>query len=391
MAKKTEKKILEKKKWVANFNLVGKAKINDYTYKIDEKSEKSDWIYNTLNLGVDCGEKFGTVYAEMMGGYGAKRDNVCYVHGKDDDNKDDFENKFTVDWDDRTDSDILETVGDMCFIKIGLEKDKQDKTVTTRFLSPYDAITYIKENLADGTVINVKGNLKYQLYDGKVSVKKEITSIYLSKAEPEKYHASFTQSLLIKSDSLGDYNKDKGIIPLYGTVLEYTKMYNDKEVKCFIPMTKMFEIEVEEDKIKFWKDKLCKVKKNTVSEIVFEGDLIEGGALIETKVDDLPDDIKELIEIGAYTEEEALARCTENAGREKRMIIRKPSVKMVGDEGKKIPVIQKIEEKYSEEDLILDFMFEDNSDDDDNTDTDTDTDTDNSDTDSDDDWLSALN
>ena len=387
MAKKNEKKPLEKKKWVAQFNLVGKAKINDYTYKIDEKSEKSDWIYNTLNLGVDCGEKFGTVYAEMMGGYGSKRDNICYVHGKNDDEKDDWDNRFTVDWDDRTDTDILDTVGDMCFIKIGLEKDKQDKTVTTRFLSAYDSITYIKENLTNDTVINVKGNLKYQLYEGKTSVKKEITSIFLSKAEPDKYHASFTQSLLIKGDSIGDYNKDKGVLPLYGTVLEYTKKYNDKEVKCNIPMTKMFEIEVAEDKIKFWKDKLCKVKKNTVSEIIFEGDLIEGGALVETMVEDLPDDIKELIEIGAYTEEEALARCTESAGREKRMIIRKPSIKMVGDEGKKVPVIQKIEEKYSEEDLILDFMIKNN---DETDDTDTDTDEETTEIDSDDDWLNAL-
>lgn len=384
----TEKKTLEKKKWIAQFNIVGRAKINDYTYKIDEKSERSDWIYNSLNLGVDCGEKYGIVYTEMMGGYGSRRNNICYVHGKDIDDKDDWNNRFTVDWEDRTDADILETVGDMCFIKIGLEKDKHDKTVTSRFLSAYDAITYIKDNLTEDTVINVKGNLKYQLYDGKVSVKKEITSIYLSKSEPEKYHATFTQSILVKNDSIGEYNKDKGILPLYGTILEYTKNYNDKEVKCNIPMTKMFEIEVAEDKVKFWTNKLCKVKKNTVSEIIFEGDLIEGGALIETKADDLPDDIKELIEMGVYTEEEALARCTESSGRAKRMVIRKPSVKIVGEDGSKTPIIQKFEEKYSEEDLILDFMLADDMDDDENTDIkDEDTDTDTS---SDDDWLNAL-
>ena len=65
MAKK-EKKTLEKKNWSNSFMLIGEAKINDYTYKIDEKSNKSDWIYNSLNLGVFCGEKSGTVYAELM-------------------------------------------------------------------------------------------------------------------------------------------------------------------------------------------------------------------------------------------------------------------------------------------------------------------------------------
>ena len=91
--------------------------------------------------------------------------------------------------------------------------------------------------------------------------------------------------------------------------------------------------------------------------MTFDGDLIEGGALIETTINDLPDDIKELIVIGAYTEEEALAKCTENAGKDKRLVIRKPAIKMVGEDGSKIPVVQKQEEKYAEEDLILDFMF----------------------------------
>src|SRR5690606_25401921 len=134
-------------------------KVSDYTYKIDEKSEKSDWIYNALNLGVFCGEKHGVVYAEMMGGYGAERDNVIYVHGKKDDGKDDFENRFTIDWDDRFDEDILDEVGDMCFLTVGLEKDKNDKVFYKKFLSQYDAIVYIKENLTDGMVVNVKGNL----------------------------------------------------------------------------------------------------------------------------------------------------------------------------------------------------------------------------------------
>ena len=38
MAKK-EKKVLEKKNWSNSFVLIGEAKINDYTYKLDEKSD----------------------------------------------------------------------------------------------------------------------------------------------------------------------------------------------------------------------------------------------------------------------------------------------------------------------------------------------------------------
>lgn len=361
MAKK-EKKPLEKKNWVSNFMLIGEAKINDYTYKIDEKSTKSDWIYNSLNIGVFCGEKSGTVYAELMGGYGAERDNVIYVHGKTDDGKDDFDNKFSIDWEDRFDKDILDTIGDLCFMTVGLEKDKNGKVFYKKFLAPYDMIAYIKEHLEDGTVINVKGNLKYSIYNGNTQCKKEITSVVLSKAEnPGKYCAKFTQTMLLDKDSIGKADKSTGILPITAKVLDYVKEWKGKTVKAFVPYVKDFEYEIDlndPDRSKLAVDKLFKVSKG-VTEITFEGELIEGGAVVTATIDDIPDDIKELIEIGVYTEEEALAKCSVSSGREKRMVIRKPLIKMVGDDNEsKRAVVQKFERKYEDDDLILDFMFE---------------------------------
>ena len=365
MAKK-EKKVLEKKNWSNSFVLIGEAKINDYTYKLDEKSEKSDWIYNSLNLGVYCGETCGTVYAELMGGYGAERDNVVYVHGKDDEGKDDFDNKFTIDWDDRFDETILESVGDLCFLTVGLEKDKGGKVYYKKFLTPYDMIAYINENLEDGMVINVKGNLKYSTYNDNVQVKKEINSVVLSKVDDSsKYCARFTQTMLLTKDSVGKADKNTGILPIYAKVLDYVKEYKGKEVKTNIPYDKTFEYELDlsnPETAKKVVDKVFKVQKG-VTEVTFEGDLIEGGAVVTATEDDIPDDIKTLIEIGVYTLEEALAKCTVSSGREKRMVIRKPAIKMVEDkEGNKTPVIQKFDKKYEEEDLILDFML--NADDD---------------------------
>ena len=40
-----EKNPLVKTDWLANFTLIGKPKLNDFTFKIDQHSEKSDWIY----------------------------------------------------------------------------------------------------------------------------------------------------------------------------------------------------------------------------------------------------------------------------------------------------------------------------------------------------------
>lgn len=360
MAKK-EKKVLEKKNWTNSFMLIGEAKINEYTFKTDEKSEKSDWIYNSLNLGIYCGETCGTVYAELMGGYGAERDNVVYVHGKDENGKDDFDNKFTIDWDDRFDNDILESVGDLCFLTVGLERDKNKKVYYKKFLTPYDAIAYIKDNLKEDMIVNVKGNLRYSTYNDVTQVKKEINSIVLSKIDDSsKYCAKFTQTMLLTKDSVGKADKNTGILPIYTKVLDYIREYKGKEVKTNIPYDKAFEYELDLSKPEISQkvvEKVFKVLKG-VTEVTFEGDLIEGGAVVTATEDDIPNDIKTLIEIGVYTLEEALTKCSVNSGREKRMVIRKPNIKIVEDkEGNKTPIIQKFDKKYEEEDLILDFMI----------------------------------
>ena len=79
------KNAITKDNWLSTFNLIGAAKINDFTFKRDEQSEKSAWIYNSMNIGIDCGEAHGVVYAELLGGYSEDGENVIYAHGKHDD------------------------------------------------------------------------------------------------------------------------------------------------------------------------------------------------------------------------------------------------------------------------------------------------------------------
>jgi len=357
--KKEDKTTL--KKGVSQFQLIGEAKINDYTFKIDEESN-SGWVYNNMNLGVDCGNG-NIVYCDMMGGYSSVNESLIYVHGiKEDDNGkevDDYENRFTIDWEDRFDEDIIEQVGKQCFITVGLEKDAKDKTFPKKFLSAYDAIAYIKENLTEGTVINVKGNLKYSPYQGNVQVKKEVTSVFLSKAdEVSKYSATFQQTILINKDSIGKYDKELSAFPISTYVVDYVSKYGEKkqEIKQNVAFSKVFLFEVAESELEKGTkliNKLFKAKKDNINEILVEGNIIEGQAKINITIDDVPDDIKELIELGAYTEEEALARCTVGNTREKKMIIKKPVIKMVGEGDDKTPVIAKTDDKYKFDELVF--------------------------------------
>lgn len=360
----SEKKVIVKKDWVSSFTLVGKPVINDYTFKIDERSDKSNWVYNALNLGVDCSDKYGVVYAELMGGYSQDNANKIFAHGKKDDKTDDFDKQIIVDWEDRFDEDVLEEIGDLSFITVGLEKTSEGKTHYKKFLSAYDAIAYVKEHLTENMVVNVKGNLKYSSYNNNVQVKKNITSIALSKADDSsKYAARFTQTILIDKDSADlkkKIDKDKGVMYIDAKVLDYVKEVNGIEVKGQYPYDKQFEFEVDfgnETQCKMVYEKLFKVKKN-ITQITFEGDLIEGGAVVTATLDDVPDDIKSLIGV-VYTEEEVLARCSANGSRERRMVLRKPQIKMVENGDNKTPVIQKFDDRYTEDDLILDYLYKD--------------------------------
>ena len=363
-----EKKVIKKSDWVSNFTLIGKPVINDYTFKIDEKSEKSNWVYNAMNLGVDCGENFGTVYAEMMGGYSEENENRIYAHGKKEDGSDNFEEQVIVAWEDRFNDDVLEDVGELSFLTVGLEKTDKGNTFYKKFLSAYDAIAYIKEHLTEDMVVNVRGNLKYSSYNDTVQVRKNITSIALSKAEDSsKYKATFTQSVLIDKDSasLKNIDKDKGVMYVDAKVLDYVKEINGIEVKGQYPYNKQFEFAMDfsnQTQCKKIMEKLFKVKKD-ITQITFEGEFIEGGAVVTATLDDLPDEIKDLVEMGVYTEEEACAKCTANGSRERRMVLKKPYIKLVGDD--KAPVIQRFEEKYKEDDLVLDYLYKNKDADDD--------------------------
>jgi hypothetical protein len=363
----SEKKVIKKSNWTSNFNLIGTPKINDYSFKIDEKSEKSAWIYNAMNLGIDCGEKHGVIYCEMMSGYNEENENRIYAHGKKEDGSDDFEKQIIVDWDDRFNDDVLEEIGELSFITVGLEKTDKGKTFYKKFLSAYDAIAYIKEHLTEDMVINVRGNLKYSSYNESVQVRKNVTSIVLSKVDDaSKYKATFVQSILIDKDSasLKNVDKDKGIMYVDAKVLDYVKEVNGIEVKGQYPYNKRFEFEMDfsnEAQCKKIMDKLFKVKKG-ITQINFEGNFIEGGAVVTATWDDVPDEIKDLVDMGVYSREEALAKCTANGNRERRMVLRKPQIRLVGDD--KVPVVSIYPERYTEEDLVLDYLYNNDSDDD---------------------------
>lgn len=364
MAKKQERKDFDKKGWKSAFELYGFVKITDNTFSLNNKSEKSDWLWNRMNLYVDCGEKYGNIFCSLMGGYGLNRDNYIYVHGKDKDDNDDFENSYTIDFEDRFNESIISDLGRACFKSVTLEKDTNDKYVTKRFLSDFDIIEYLKDVLTDGTYVHIRGNLSYRTYNGNVTIEKNVTSISAADKEKHPYMANFRQTILFDRDVIGDLNKDKKTIDIHAYVLEKFKEFNGHDLTDngttngkFVPLKKDFEYDysnISEANLKKAFTKLFKAKKG-VTQATFEGYFVEGGAIITATEDDIPDDIKELIEFGIMTKEEVLAKCADSSSREYRMLIEKPFVKKVTDNDGNVSVEIDIEDnKYSDDDLLMD-------------------------------------
>lgn len=374
MAKTKERKALKKGK--AAFNLIGRVKVTDKTFNLDN-SYDSGWTDNSMYVGVDCGNG-NTVYAEMRSGFFPDKDNVIRVYSKDE--KDDAGKSKSVEiaWEDRLDESLYDSISDSSFLTVGVEKDVKDKTVYKKFLTAYDAVEYLNEHLEDGMIVNVKGTIGYSEYEGNVSTKKEITSIVLSKIDDEAdFKTTFSQTILVDSKSIGKKNDDKGTMELAAYVVDYVgkpKIDGEKiEVKKNVTYPKTFEVAINENPEITAKmlQRFFKPKKGKITEITVTGNLVEGGSTVNITEDDIPDDIKELIEMGLYSEEEAEKKiAVGNGNRERRMIIVKPDITYVGTGDDRKPTVAFEDGKYDEGDLyfyeqaLLDAGAEPSSDDD---------------------------
>lgn len=348
---------IKKTNWVSSFNIIGKAMPTNYTFKIDEQSKKSAWIYNQMYLAIDCGEKHGVVNVDMNGGHWEDGSDVIRAFGKDEDGNFDPSKKLEIAWSERFDADVLEQVARTSFITVGIEKTDEEKIFYNEFLSAYDAILYIKEHLKPGMNVRASGRLQYQTYNGNTTVRKEVNRIVLSDAEPS---ATFIQTVLLNEDSvdLNDIDKDKGCFIVHARVLDYMKEVNGVTVRGQFPLEKAFEFKNDfsnKEKTKKVYTKLLNVKKD-VTKVTFVGDFIESGATVTATWEDVPEELRDLVDMELMTEDEAIAKCTVSGSKEKRMVFTNVYVKQADKDS--LPVVQLFPEEYTEEELDVSWVYE---------------------------------
>ena len=358
-----------------NFTLIGKAKLGQYSFKIDEQSKKSSYIYSQANLTLKTKE--GEISANVMGGYNPEKDNVIYAFTKG--NKDNKGQSITVSWEDRFDEEIIGTVADMKLFKAGVSKKEDGSIEYVKFLHPYDFINHLEQHMVDGEVYVVRGELQYQEYNGEMQIKKNITSVTLAKEEiandPEAHEAKFSTTILTDSNFLGRPDKETMTVILDTYVVDFFNEYNKQEIVRMVngkekngltmPIPKSFDFKIAKDMETTKKLlKYLKPKRGAVTEIVMEGIFSKSQGELkgeELTINDLDDDIKFMVEIGAYTLEEALGKINFVYGEKtpEKMLLTRPAIKKIeGKDGSSTLTVNYTPDKYNEEDLVIENILE---------------------------------
>jgi hypothetical protein len=353
---------MDLKKGASYFVLQGQAKVRDNTFSLENLSEAKGWRYNKMFLAVDCGkEAQNLVYSELMGGYSEKKANTLYVHGKklNDSKKeiDDYDNRFEIDFNDRENPEILKTIGERCFIKISIERDIEGKPITRKFLSSYDAIKYMAENLKHDEDITIRGNLKYSRYEGRTQIKKEITSVYLTSEEAKEKgnYTEFRQLILLDTSSIWKADTENNVIPVIARVIDYDKSIKKNsvfEIKLEVPYDKTDKEDLEMKATMLMKT--LKPQKNiTEAEII--GEFQESAPTVDITEDQITDGVKYLMQIGRVSVQDLKEKVLKDNNKKlRRMILITPNCRMVEKpDGDFIFETCVTHDKYKEEDLIV--------------------------------------
>jgi hypothetical protein len=340
--------------------VVGKVKLSDKSFALDQTSQ-GGYQYSRLNLGIETSEG-NVVYGELMGGYSTAKP-VIYTASKEDNAQ------LQINWADRFNEAVIDSVADYRLHKVGLERDEEGKLIVKKFLSPYDMIAYLKENLKDGMEVSVRGAFQFSEYKGDTQRRFQIQNIFLpyqKKNEetgellPVEYRADFVQTILLDEESFKKITKEDaeaGEVVVSAYAVDYVGKKDGKEIKKNLPFTLPIVVKINKENPEQTKkilDALFKVKKGKVRELTIEGYIVEGYEKQQVSDADieLSAEIKELIEMGLYSVEEAKEKMTVRGNKVSKLVFTRPYVIKDKNDATKI-LVDKDDDKYTAEDLIV--------------------------------------
>jgi len=303
----------ELKKGIATFEALGIFEANGKT-KIDQ-TNKPTWKYSNMFFKLKCGDE--NISTSLIGGFnplaprdieysefGGKLHPIVEKNGRA---TIDWRGSCAIKWEKRFEKSELEKVAAIDKIRVEIVKGEREE-----FLTNYDLINYLAENLQDKQALKIYGNINYEYKDGKLEENYLITQIYGAEIS-EEYPAfcKFRQTVLIDSNSVQPV--ENGIIPIQGFTPQYINHNGEDYINSVIAVPFEFNFDTESlPKYQIYLDKFFKVEPKKFSEIVIEYGVKKYGDIKQITLEDImTDENKDVIEtdlLFGMSEEEVLEK-----------------------------------------------------------------------------------
>lgn len=252
--------------------------------------EKNKRKMLSLNFGVKASNT-NVAFVEM---FGSERDPIITMNS---DNE-----KIEVDWDNRFDEDIVSTIANYRTFTIDLGEDFGGRQT---FITEYDAINYINENLPHykGRVF-VTGDMVKDFYKGKWYDKFKVQNIYaVNDDRPSRL--SILADIYYNKDSVdkADYKTDKKIF-VNGYIQQY---FGKDEGNKFVPhqfvfCTEKYDLNNEmHQKLLNYRMQYVDVDSKKMKHLLWETVLVRGAEEVEFDESMLSKKQLEQIELGIKT------------------------------------------------------------------------------------------
>ena len=339
------------KKGIKSFSLTGRLRLTDNTFTIDKQKEGSNYVYSSANLSLDCGH--GNVFCNLIGGHFVSGKNVLYAVGTEEVNgrkRTEYSKQIVVPYEDRFNEDILKDISPESLTIIAVENDTNNKLISKSFLSKEDAVKYLQATLTDGMVLNVLGEIVFRVdNNGETLFNFNIKRIYLNTHENPILKANFTMSVITEKDGYDSTRPidENGFVEMDCFVAEYMKEYKGN-TKSVVPLPFRFYIDTKANEN--WKKiigEFFRPADKYLAETTIEGSIMSVGNTQTVGIEDVPDDIKKLVELGIISKDELASVGANNNSLVQMLVFNRPRIAI--QDGKMSVMCNK--EKYSHNEL----------------------------------------
>lgn len=347
------------------FRFEGTINVTDKTFVINKTNEKGTWVQNRMGLSIDCGDD-GYQFVSLNGGYNPQNDSIIYLTTVDEEGN--FlgkEHSLEIKFDERHNisKEDMARVNKNNLVRVKLGEDDEKF-----FITPYDAVDYLKDKLEDGMTVVVSGNVEEtpsangdEWYTNHV-----VTRITTKKKDLLTPSAIVDYTFLIDKNVVGQPNLEDMNVPLFFKGVTYVRKVGDKKYNqaCVFPKKVLYEandFNTEAGRTKFSygvKHFFTPSKEGFVDELSVRCRYKSGAKMASLKIEDLPQDIQNAIAMGFMTEEQIMANAMAISGNRTTDLVFvrvNTSIKDVTDaDGNTVPVIKAIQtpEKYKTSELV---------------------------------------